>query len=544
MNASVRPVGCSDQPLGGSPDLATPTVAGSAGLHLHIQLDERMVRMAVRLLSRLSRRKAGKPSRARQTQGMDAAAPAPTRGALAPADAALKSLVQDYRDEHGDLTAQHHAALYSLLRDLLEHAQAADPGLITRTHIVKFLAWCEEVGRPHRLADGTITRRRKPAGARSRRTYLSTLTAFFDWAIRAEKMRPPNPCQTIRAPKAHRKQGRAFKPAEAVALIAAAPFDRSVLYELLYVGGPRIGVVAGTRYRKPLPDAYFHLDANPPHIEVPPEWGKGGRAYTVALSEALAARLLELRAGLGADHTPSLPLFTKRPSWKTFRADCRRAGVALRDTRDRSAGLHCFRRGAATSILDLGFDAKVAQNQLGHADVSTTLRDYTDRGVDDQAAAAEALQAVVNAAVENRAGAGKSLDGRGRCADNGGATLPMLPPLAIPRAAESRRALCREASQQTCAVARPGSATQAGKNPQRTPAAIAASVIEWAILDSNQYARSGDTSIRTDLPPRAAGIVHHALRVLEIVLRCSRGAQGAPTDVVPPAPAPNGHAHD
>lgn len=486
MKASVRPRGCSDQPRGGTPDPAPPTAAGPAGLHLHIQLDASTARMAVRLLSRLCRRKTGTPSRTSQTRGMDAAAPATTRGAPAPADTALKSLVRDYRDEHGDLTAQHHAALHSLVRDLLEHAGAPGIELITRTHIVKFLAWCEDEGRPHRLADGTITRRRKPAGARSRKTYLSTLSAFFDWAIRAEKMRPPNPCQTIRAPKALRKQGRAFKPAEAVAMIATAPFDRSVLYELLYVGGPRIGVVAGTRYRKPLPDACFHLDANPPHIEIPAEWGKKGRAYTVALSEALAARLIELRAGLGPDHAPSLPLFTKRPSWKTFRADCRRAGVALKDARGRSAGLHCFRRGAATSILDLGFDAKVAQNQLGHADVSTTLRDYTDRGVDDQAAAAEALQAVVNAAVENRAGARNSVDKRGRGADSGGATLPMLTTLAIPRAAEPRRALCREASQQTCAVARPGSDARAGTNPQRTPAAIAASVIEWAILDSNQ----------------------------------------------------------
>lgn len=193
----------------------------------------------------------------------------------------------------------------------------------------------------------------------------------------------------------------------------------------------------------------------------------------------------------------------------------------------------------------------MAQLQLGHSSVTTTLRDYTDRGVQGQAAAAEALQAALANAVDKPVdnppadpAAEESLDKVGKTADSVSAKRPMLTlttPRSPARAIESRRTTPRDVSQQP--GARRDSAAQEGCTPSTSPAAaIARTVLEWAILDSTQYPpqpRAGESHQTHDLPPRAAAIVHHALRVMELEIR-TRRAQGAPDDVAPSAPAPSG----
>jgi integrase len=454
--------------------------------------------------------------------------PAPTvQGVTRPVQtpaARDSALVERYALERAsDCSPQHIREVRGLIRDLLEHAGLDDPGKITRAQVIDFLHYCETFGRAHRLADGTITKRRRKASAKSRRNYLSAMRAFFDWMIQAQEIVMTNPCENVRSPRVHRKQGRAFTAKEAAALIAAAAPERSVLYQLLYVGGPRVGAIAGTPDKPALPDFCFHIEVDPPHVEIPPEFSKTGAGYTIALDEHTARRIRELRAAKGPEHAPGLPLF-KRPTRKQFLADCKRAGVAIKDERGRGAGLHCFRRGTATATMNLGFDPKVAQLQLGHADIATTLESYTDRALGDQAEAARALSASLRSSIPRgiqdgadadgptpprtgRSGAvqGKSLDRSTAVTDTLGALRPMVTFQTPSRSPEPRRAAPQGRNASSGGL-RPGSGDQVDSDRMGS-----AKMSKWAIQDSNLYHPG-------DVPPRKAVIMNRLIDIAENLL--------------------------
>lgn len=426
-----------------------------------------------------------------QTLGMAANPPEKVeeRSTLPPAsgdtlDLALGQFAIERRDDCSPQTLREVA---SLVQDLCRHA-GCGPERIRRGDVVAFLEWCATTGRQHRI-EGRPTRRRVKAGAKTRRNYLSALRGFFDWAIQAELCPGPNPCETVRSPRVLRRQGRAFTPAEIAAIIRAAPPERSVLYRVLWVTGARVGSLCGSRDRGGLPTSHYHLELDPPHIEVPAAMMKSGQEIRLALDEGTAAALRALVASK-PDHAPSLPLF-RRPSRKQLHADCRAAGIALTDGRGRGAGLHCFRRGCSTGLLDLGFDPKVAQLQLGHSDVATTLRNYTDRGLVDQAKAAAALAACIPGGIpEHPAQATqlgqsypqseKDLTPGAELVEDQPASRPMLTKNTTSRALDPRRAPVRDVKHPSL-DARPGSTAFACESAPPG----AAGMSEWAIQDSN-----------------------------------------------------------
>lgn len=66
------------------------------------------------------------------------------------------------------------------------------------------------VGRAHRLADGTITKRRKPAGPKTRKDYILALRVFFRWCVTTKRGLTENPADNIIVSRVYRRQMRAL----------------------------------------------------------------------------------------------------------------------------------------------------------------------------------------------------------------------------------------------------------------------------------------------------------------------------------------------
>ena len=444
----------------------------SRSVHLHIHVNLPLTREILLALARIC--------------GTDLCVrppPPKTRGI----QISLSDLLDAYRlDLRGRATEQHAREVSRLVRDLCDHAGEADPRAISRDQVARFLEFCGSTGRPHRLADGTITKRRVRAGAKSRRTYLSGLRKFYAWCIQTERGITKNPCESVPSPRVLRKQQRAFTIVEIAALVEAAPFARSVLYQTLAISGVRVGALLA------LPVSAFMLEDDQPRIELEAvERSKIRNAYSAALDDATAARLVQLRDSLDEDLTPSVRMFQalrRNALRKQLRSDCKRAGVALKDSKGRSVGLHCFRRGMVTRLLDLGADAKVAQLQAGHADVSTTLNNYTDRDISDQTAAVARLADALGLSSitghtgpspkrgESGAKISKSVDDGRTSRDIHG----VRPQISIQRSFGAGRS-ARFVASQPERGGRPAPTDRDTPARSRGPASR-----KWAILDSNQ----------------------------------------------------------
>jgi integrase len=436
--------------------------------------------------------------------------------------------LQVWKGEHRDLADQTKRETARLLLDLAEHAGAASPEEVTREHVAAFMRELAEHGRPHRLADGTITKRRKPAGAKSRRTYLSTLRAFFAWAVAFELVKT-NPCDAIASPRVMKKQHRAFTLDEMRRIIAGASPEHAIYYRTLAITGIRAGAL------RRMPTFAFVLHDDQPRIEVPAEFSKSRVAYSAALDVITAGQLANLLRSRGPDHQPSEPLFdVPRPSRLVMRlkALCKRVGVAVVDTRGRPAGLHCFRRGTVTRLLDLGVDAKIAQLQAGHADVATTLANYCDRDLSDQLRAAQMLADAVGSSNPGDTGTPPeqsrrkkksshlreiSLANRRSRAEDVGATSEDQPVNTCVKRTPIDGSVTNGLRRCTQSIAPEPSIGVRSTHAARQGVPVNQ---KWAILDSNQYpTRPGE-----DIPPRKAALLNRILDALDMPGRSATGA--------------------
>jgi len=205
---------------------------------------------------------------------------------------------------------------------------------------------------------------------------------------------------------------------------------RSSLYRVLSVSGYRINEARRLRWR----DLELHRD--PARIVLPAAKGKAAKGRVSLLPESVRESLLVLakvsgsqpvvdkgvtgsiggyraipdmdngtqpgatgrnggkrdprliRNGSASDPQPDpadlvWPWLSGRPNTVlgALRRDCKRCGVDLEDDRGRKVGWHAFRRAVASELARSGVNPKIAQRILGHSQVSTTLKHYTD--IDD-----------------------------------------------------------------------------------------------------------------------------------------------------------------
>ncbi len=334
----------------------------------------------------------------------------------------LKKRVE--RIKSGILTPAEDAASEQQNRNLGHHLDAYVSTLTgsamhrenTRSYLKKLVADC----RWTRLADMRRSdlecwlseQIRLERSARSRNAYQTALVSFCNWCVRDGRM-TDNPF--ARMPKANldadpRRKRRSMTPDELARLINAARNspgrpalkpdegddlkgvrppqrfsgdDRADLYAFLAGTGLRINEV------RQLKVAYLDLDGPIPVVRLSAATTKNGREDTIPLRVDLVVMLRRRIEGRDAtDRVFDIPADLIR--W--FHADCRRAGIAHRDGRQRQVDLHALRTTFGTMLARSGVSMRTAQQLMRHSDIRLTANDYVDPVLLDLQGAVEAIR--------------------------------------------------------------------------------------------------------------------------------------------------------
>jgi integrase len=324
---------------------------------------------------------------------------------------------EDAASEQQKRSVDHHVNAYiSTLTGSASHRQH------TRSYLARLVAEC----RWTRLADMRRSdlecwlseQTRLNRSARSRNAFQTALVSFCNWCVRDGRM-TENPFD--RMPKANldadpRRKRRALTPVELARLIDAATnapgrprtkqvegdgrkslrpperlsgHDRADLYAFLAGTGLRIGETSQLKV------ADLDLDGPVPVVRLRAAITKNGRDDTIPLRSDLVVSLRRRVAGRRpADRVFDVPA----DLIKRFHADCRRAGIARRDERDRQLDLHALRTTFGTMLARSGVPIRTAQQLMRHSDIRLTANVYVDPALLDLQGAVESIPPVASVA--------------------------------------------------------------------------------------------------------------------------------------------------
>lgn len=367
------------------PDSNPPQPAGIDGQRLLLQISEICLALA---------------GAARQTQGVTSSGPtSPTRLVEARSPSDIGKDLDAWMQAHAGAIAPHtQSQVCRLVRELAGLAGAASLDGITYQHVCSL-----------RAAMISGTGRRKCSG-KSITTYMSYLHAFFEWAIQAERIRS-NPANDLPKTRWVRKKQRAATPEEIQRILAAAPFEHACMIRFLAVSGIRPLHAEQLRVR------FFELDSDPPRCVFIDT--KTSSEREVALDIGTAGMLKRRFTGLEPDDRPFRRLHHEQ--WDLL-LDA--AGVAKNDPRGRPLGYSGLRRFGPTAAGKLGLDIESVRLQLGHSNLTTTMRHYNDADIHSQFAAASALAVAISEGIPGVVGAavGNDLTTRGQSVEDTGVT--------------------------------------------------------------------------------------------------------------------------
>lgn len=197
---------------------------------------------------------------------------------------------------------------------------------------------------------------------KARRFYL----AMFRWLNR-RGLWESNPAEKLEPMDAKPRKKRAVSTAELEKFIAAAPERRRLVYEFAAATGMRRGEIRQLRWQD--------LDLDDGFVRVRAEITKTRTARRVPLSPTMMAKLREHAAKNPG--VPAAPVFKSMPQHDTFRADVKRAGLEF-ETPDGIFCFHSLRKQAATDMFRAGVHPQAAADVLGHKDIRTTMKIYTE----------------------------------------------------------------------------------------------------------------------------------------------------------------------
>ncbi len=221
-------------------------------------------------------------------------------------------------------------------------------------------------------------------GPRTINAVRAAVIAFLNWNVRTERL-GSNPCQHI--PKVDESRDKRVK---------RRALTEEELKRLIASSGPRatfylVAALTGLRMNEMASLTWDDVDVVNEAILVRASKGKAKRDDWIALSPEVTEALREMRP-IGA--TRADRVFETSPTTRTFSADLKRAGIAEYDELGRRVDRHALRTTTGTLLAQSGVTPQQAQRQMRHADISTTLRHYTDLRLSDQAKAAAKLPSV------------------------------------------------------------------------------------------------------------------------------------------------------
>ena len=237
-------------------------------------------------------------------------------------------------------------------------------------------------------------------------TLLETMTkAAREWGYTA-----PELTSKVRVPaRKLRAHGKTFTVAEAKRILMLAPAPWDLLFTTAALTGLRSGELLGLKWQDiDFGAAVIHIERSVWRGELQAT-KTDGSDRTVPMPRELAVELERYRAhwvknelGLLWASEAGTPLDADNLRHRVIRPLLTRAGITGK------AGLHAFRHLLGTLLVSTGCNPKVAQAQLGHSDVQTTLDLYVNVISDDHRAAVAKVARVL--ALD---GAGQRPNGQG-----------------------------------------------------------------------------------------------------------------------------------
>ena len=118
--------------------------------------------------------------------------------------------------------------------------------------------------------------------------------------------------------------------------------------------------------------------------------GKANRQDEIPLHGSVVEVLAELPRGAASDR-----IFKNVPTIHTFKRDCQRANIPLKDEAGRTVDFHSLRATFCTRLIKAGVPAAHVQRLMRHADIKTTNSHYTDLRIHDLDGAVNTLDVPV-----------------------------------------------------------------------------------------------------------------------------------------------------
>lgn len=241
--------------------------------------------------------------------------------------------------------------------DYLERNHLGPVQKVDRYDLLNFLDYLKENGR----SNNTLIR------------MISSLRGYFDYLSREEIIRK-DPMQYIDPPKKQKSLPDIISLEEVEDLLevpdTSTPLgqrDRALL-EVMYATGMRISEVIDLS----LEDLHLEMD----FIQT---LGRGSRSRMIPLGSVAKEWLLryldEARPLLAEKNSGRVPqvflnymgeALTRQGVWKSIKKMAGEAGI------DKNISPHTLRHSFASHIIENGADVRVAQELLGHSDISTT----------------------------------------------------------------------------------------------------------------------------------------------------------------------------
>jgi integrase len=235
------------------------------------------------------------------------------------------------------------------------------------TAVVSFTNWCVKV---KRLTMNPFARLAKADVALDRRHIRRSLSVEeIERIARAAEnasQRPPVKPGEGDVPKGHR-------PAERL-----TAGGRAFLWRFLVRTGLRLNEARG------LTVGDLRLDGKLRGMDLPATLTKAKEAQYQPLLPDLAEGLRRLVKGRKpTDLVFAIPADIIR----RFKADCKRAGIPLKDERGRVVDIHALRLSFIDALVKAGVHPRIVQMLARHSDISITMKHYTDIRVHDLHAA-------------------------------------------------------------------------------------------------------------------------------------------------------------
>jgi len=295
-------------------------------------------------------------------------------------------------------------------------ARVADHSLRpVKDHIREYLAHCEHIGQDAthrsnkasqleklvqcinatRLADLESNRVepylaslvKSGSSYRTHNQHRTTVVSFMQWCFEQGRV-SSNALKVL--PKLNeardRRRVRRALTEEEMSRLLAVSESRRPYYLFAYYTGLRVKAVKAAVWGD------IDFEKGLIRVKVANAKGKKDDLYQ-PLHPCIVSELVTM-SGKVQPCTAATLLFPLVPTIRTFHADCRRAGIDRHDAEGRQIDRHALRTTLGTNLARAGVLPQLAMKVMGHADVQTTMKHYTDLRLADTSRAMNTLPSI------------------------------------------------------------------------------------------------------------------------------------------------------